>query len=31
VVEGVLHEEFRLEGRFVDDVLMALDLTAAVS
>jgi ribosomal protein S18 acetylase RimI-like enzyme len=31
VVEGVLHEEFRLEGRYVDDVLMALDLTAAVS
>lgn len=25
-VEGVLREEFRLEGRYVDDVLMALDL-----
>jgi ribosomal protein S18 acetylase RimI-like enzyme len=27
VVEGVLHEEFLLEGRYVDDVLMALDLS----
>jgi ribosomal protein S18 acetylase RimI-like enzyme len=26
-VEGVLREEFRLGGRYVDDVLMALDLT----
>jgi ribosomal protein S18 acetylase RimI-like enzyme len=26
-VEGVLREEFRLEGRYVDDVLMAFDLT----
>ena len=25
-VEGVLREEFLLEGRYVDDVLMALDL-----
>ena len=25
-VEGVLREEFRLEGRYVDDALMALDL-----
>jgi ribosomal protein S18 acetylase RimI-like enzyme len=27
-VEGVLREEFSLDGRYVDDVLMALDLTA---
>lgn len=27
VVEGVLHEEFLLDGRYVDDVLMAVDLT----
>jgi ribosomal protein S18 acetylase RimI-like enzyme len=27
VVEGVFHEEFLLEGRYVDDVFMALDLT----
>ncbi len=27
-VEGVLREYFRLEGRYVDDVLMALPLTA---
>jgi ribosomal protein S18 acetylase RimI-like enzyme len=27
-VEGVLRGEFRLGGRYVDDVLMALDLTA---
>jgi ribosomal protein S18 acetylase RimI-like enzyme len=27
VVEGVLREEFRLDGRYVDDILMALDLT----
>jgi RimJ/RimL family protein N-acetyltransferase len=26
VVEGVLHEEFRLDGRYVDDVLTALSL-----
>jgi ribosomal protein S18 acetylase RimI-like enzyme len=26
VVEGVLHEEFRLNGHYVDDVLMALPL-----
>jgi len=31
VVEGVQREEFFLEGRYVDDVLMALDLTAVVS
>ena len=31
VVEGVQRDEFFLEGRYVDDVLMALDLTAAVS
>ena len=31
VVEGVQRQEFLLEGRYVDDVLMALDLTAAVS
>jgi ribosomal protein S18 acetylase RimI-like enzyme len=30
-VEGVLRGEFFLDGRYVDDVLMALDLTAAVS
>jgi ribosomal protein S18 acetylase RimI-like enzyme len=28
VVEGVLRAEFLLEGRYVDDVLMALDLSA---
>jgi len=28
VVEGVLREEFFLDGRYVDDVLMALDLRA---
>jgi ribosomal protein S18 acetylase RimI-like enzyme len=28
-VEGVLREEFRLDGRYLDDVLMALDLTLA--
>jgi RimJ/RimL family protein N-acetyltransferase len=27
VVEGVLREEFLLDGRYVDDVLMARDLT----
>jgi ribosomal protein S18 acetylase RimI-like enzyme len=27
-VEGVLRGEFRLDGRYVDDVLMALELTA---
>jgi ribosomal protein S18 acetylase RimI-like enzyme len=27
VVEGVQREEFLLDGRYVDDVLMALDLT----
>lgn len=26
-VEGILRDEFRLDGRYVDDVLMALDLT----
>ena len=31
VVEGVLLGEFFLDGAYVDDVLMALDLTAAVS
>jgi ribosomal protein S18 acetylase RimI-like enzyme len=30
-VEGVLRGEFFLDGRYVDDLLMALDLTAAVS
>jgi ribosomal protein S18 acetylase RimI-like enzyme len=29
VVEGVLRDEFFLEGRYVDDVLMARDLTVA--
>jgi ribosomal protein S18 acetylase RimI-like enzyme len=29
VVEGVQREEFFLDGRYVDDVLMALDLRAA--
>ena len=29
VVEGVQREEFLLDGRYVDDVLMALDLGAA--
>jgi ribosomal protein S18 acetylase RimI-like enzyme len=28
VVEGVLREEFHLDGRYVDDVLMARDLTS---
>jgi RimJ/RimL family protein N-acetyltransferase len=28
VVEGVLRDEFFLDGRYVDDVLMAIDLTA---
>jgi ribosomal protein S18 acetylase RimI-like enzyme len=28
VVEGILREEFRIQGRYVDDVLMALDLTS---
>jgi RimJ/RimL family protein N-acetyltransferase len=28
VVEGVLRQEFRLDGRYVDDVLMARDLTS---
>jgi ribosomal protein S18 acetylase RimI-like enzyme len=28
VVEGVLREEFLLDRRYVDDILMALDLTA---
>jgi RimJ/RimL family protein N-acetyltransferase len=27
VVEGMLREEFRLDGRYVDDVLMAVDLS----
>jgi ribosomal protein S18 acetylase RimI-like enzyme len=27
VVEGVLRDEFLLDGRYVDDILMALDLT----
>ena len=31
VVEGVLRGEFHLDGEYVDDVLMALDLTAALS
>jgi ribosomal protein S18 acetylase RimI-like enzyme len=31
VVEGVQREEFFLDGGYVDDVLMALDLTASVS
>ncbi len=31
VVEGIQRDEFFLDGRYVDDVLMALDLTAAVS
>jgi ribosomal protein S18 acetylase RimI-like enzyme len=31
VVEGVQREEFFLDGRYVDDVLMALDLTGVVS
>ncbi len=31
VVEGVLRGEFFLDGRYVDDLLMALDLTASVS
>ena len=30
VVEGVQRDEFLLDGRYVDDVLMALDLTAAL-
>jgi ribosomal protein S18 acetylase RimI-like enzyme len=31
VVEGMLRAEFRLDGEYVDDVLMALDLTAGLS
>ncbi|MEI8105722.1 MAG: GNAT family protein [Actinomycetes bacterium] len=31
VVEGVQRGEFLLDGAYVDDILMALDLTAAVS
>ena len=31
VVEGVQREEFFLDGRYVDDVLMALDLGAAAA
>jgi ribosomal protein S18 acetylase RimI-like enzyme len=31
VVEGVRRGEFLLDGRYVDDVLMALELTATVS
>ena len=31
VVEGVLRGEFYLEGEYVDDMLMALDLTARLS
>jgi ribosomal protein S18 acetylase RimI-like enzyme len=31
VVEGVQRQEFLIEGEYVDDVLMALDLTTAVS
>jgi ribosomal protein S18 acetylase RimI-like enzyme len=31
VVEGVQREEFFVEGRYVDDVLMALDLTGDLS
>jgi ribosomal protein S18 acetylase RimI-like enzyme len=31
VVEGVQRQEFLIEGEYVDDVLMALDLSAAVS
>jgi ribosomal protein S18 acetylase RimI-like enzyme len=31
VVEGVLRGEFRLDGEYVDDVLMALDLTSGLS
>ena len=31
VVEGEQRQEFLLDGRYVDDVLMALDLTTAVS
>jgi len=29
VVEGVLREEFLLDGRYVDDVFMARDLTTS--
>ena len=29
VVEGVLRGEFFLDGEYVDDMLMALDLTAS--
>jgi len=29
-VEGVLREEFRLDGRYVDDVLMAADLSGPI-
>jgi ribosomal protein S18 acetylase RimI-like enzyme len=31
VVEGIQRDEFFVDGRYVDDVLMALDLTAALS
>jgi len=31
VVEGVLREEFFLDGAYVDDIQMAIDLTAALS
>jgi ribosomal protein S18 acetylase RimI-like enzyme len=31
VVEGIQREEFFVEGRYVDDVLMALDLTGDLS
>jgi ribosomal protein S18 acetylase RimI-like enzyme len=31
VVEGVLRGEFNFDGHYVDDVLMALDLTASLS
>jgi RimJ/RimL family protein N-acetyltransferase len=31
IVEGVLRGEFRLDGEYVDDVLMALDLTSGLS
>jgi ribosomal protein S18 acetylase RimI-like enzyme len=30
VVEGVLREEFRIDGRYVDDVLMAADLSRPI-
>ena len=31
VIEGVQRDEFFLDGRYVDDVLMALDLTSGLS